>query len=174
VVADDDDLIAFYTPAGVLYKGPGDRQARLSQSGEWQLVDGIWTGRFALWLAEPGAAHAVIPFRSVSGALDDWYVNLQEPLRRTSRGFDSVDLLLDIVVSPDLSNWRWDDEDELAEAVSRGLLSADVGREVREEGERVIERVRRKLAPFGTGWDRWTPNPDWPPPKLPDDWCRLD
>lgn len=33
-------------------------------------------------------------------------------MRRTAIGFDTFDLLLDLVISPDLSQWTWKDEDE--------------------------------------------------------------
>jgi hypothetical protein len=35
-----------------------------------------------------------------AGAFAGWYVNLQESLRRTGSGFDTVDLVLDLVVAP--------------------------------------------------------------------------
>ena len=37
--------------------------------------------------------------------LDCWYINLQEPYRRTLDGIDSQDLELDFVVAPD-GSWR--------------------------------------------------------------------
>jgi Protein of unknown function (DUF402) len=44
--------------------------------------------------------------------LDGWYVNLQEPFRRTARGIDTMDSVLDIVVARD-GAWRWKDAEEL-------------------------------------------------------------
>jgi hypothetical protein len=37
-------------------------------------------------------------------AFGAWYVNLQEPFRRSRLGFDTQDLELDVVVSPDGSS----------------------------------------------------------------------
>ena len=63
-----------------------------------------------LWPA--GAAHAIWLFAT------SWYVNLQEPFRRTAGGVDTADQLLDLVRTKD-GEWRWKDEDELAAASCR-------------------------------------------------------
>ena len=39
-----------------------------------------------------------------------WYVNLEEPFRRTPLGFDVRDLQLDILVDPE-RKWRWKDSE---------------------------------------------------------------
>ena len=49
-----------------------------------------------------------------SGEQWGWYVNFQEPYRRTERGIETMDLALDIIAEPDRSSWRWKDEDEFA------------------------------------------------------------
>jgi NAD(P)H-flavin reductase len=50
--------------------------------------------------------HAVWVFwEGASRDLAGWYVNIQEPFRRTSIGFDTQDLELDIVIEPD-GSWR--------------------------------------------------------------------
>jgi len=46
--------------------------------------------------------HAIWVFwRGPQREFAGWYVNLQEPFRRTSRGVDTQDLELDIVIAPD-------------------------------------------------------------------------
>lgn len=172
VVADAPDLVALYVPAGVCWKrpvGPDLRPVRLP--GRWTLADRTWRNR-ALFLVQPGAAHAVVLFWSdVDGQLLGWYVNLQEPLRRIRVGFDYLDQALDIAVSPDLARWSWKDEDELEEAVARGIFSAETARAVRAEGERVIQRLEKRLPPFNQGWENWKPDPSWSLPHLPES-CR--
>jgi hypothetical protein len=133
----------------------------------------VWERSRWLQLIEPGVAHAI----HLWWLAPDWrfagsYVNLQEPMRRAPLGFDYMDHMLDIVIDPDL-RWRWKDEDELAEAVSVGLVTQAWADEVRREGERVIERLERHQAPFCDGWEEWQPDPAWPVPTLPDGWDRL-
>jgi predicted RNA-binding protein associated with RNAse of E/G family len=107
-----------------------------------------------------------------SGRFSGLYVNLEDPWRETTLGFDSPDHLLDLVVDPDRS-WRWKDEDHLAEAVEIGLFSLEQARAFRTEGERAIERIEAWSAPFDEGWENWLPDPAWPLPSLPNGWERL-
>jgi hypothetical protein len=80
------------------------------------------------------------------------------------RCLDTTDLALDVTVDPD-GTWAWKDEDELAEAISLGVLDEAAAAELRAEGERVIA-----AKPWPTGWEDWRPPPDWGPLPLPVDW----
>ena len=99
-----------------------------------------------------------------------WYVNLQAPLVRTSRGFDTSDKALDVVIAPN-GEHRWKDEDHLERAVDVGWISAADARRVRSEGERVIERAARREYPFDGELISWRPDPAWPIPELPPGWA---
>ncbi len=137
---------------------------------EWALEDAVWERARWLQLLEPGAAHAIhLWWLAPDWQFAGWYVNLQEPFLRTELGLDYMDHMLDIVIDPDLS-WRWKDEDEIAEAVSIGLVTQDWADEVRREGERVIGRLEARQSPFRDGWEHWRPDPDWPLPELPEGW----
>jgi hypothetical protein len=138
VVADDPDLLATWLAPGTPYMRPAVREKLPFHQ---RLVNRPWEAPGVLQLTRPGDAHNVWVFAH------GWYVNLQEPLRRTALGFDTCDQLLDLVRSRD-GRWRWKDEHELAAAVERGFLSADEAAAVRAEGERVIA-----ADPFPTGWD---------------------
>ena len=141
-------------------------------AGDWTVTDSSWFGGGALIIAEPDVAHAVWVMWDEGGALIGWYVNLEEPRRRTPLGYDTTDHTLDIVVRPDRS-WQWKDEAEFAEAVDVGLFSPQKAAEIRAEGERVVQRIGAWSAPFNEGWENWRPDPDWPLPSLPDGWAKL-
>src|SRR5262249_6796237 len=85
-----------------------------------------------------------------------------------------TDHVLDAVVSADRATWRWEDEDELAEALALGLLSADRAEFLRGEGLRAIERVQSSQPPYDRSWERWRPDPAWPVPSLPPGWDALE
>jgi hypothetical protein len=52
----------------------------------------LWQGHGALELVLPGAAHAWVAIWSgPERRLDHWYVNFQEPLRRTAIGYDTLE-----------------------------------------------------------------------------------
>jgi hypothetical protein len=157
VVQHADGLLVAWLAPGTTYMRPAERHAL--PFGQ-PLVDRPWAAPGTLQLTREHEAHSVwvLP--------DAWYVNLQEPLRRTELGFDTRDQLLDLVRSRD-GGWRWKDEDELAAAVGAGHLGADEADAVRAEGLRVIE-----ADPFPTGWEAWEPDPSWPVPALPTGWDR--
>ena len=119
----------------------------------------------------PGDQHAYTWFGRENGS-SFWYVNL-ENYQRTPMGIDYQDHMLDIVIEPDLSAWRWKDEDELAEAVSLGFVSQAQADAIRAEGHRALARLEARSSPFGDGWERWTPDPIWPIPELRANWHVL-
>lgn len=177
VVQDAPDLIVLFFHAGTRWKkpiplDPSTEQLRLLLVGNWQLVHATWKWD-SLILIHPGEAHAVHVMRGDNREFLGWYINLQEPLRRTAIGFDFMDHALDIVVKPDLSAWVWKDEDHFQWDQEVGLISSQEVREIRAEGGRVIERIRTRASPFNEGWENWFPPPEWPSPDLPKGWDQL-
>jgi hypothetical protein len=102
-----------------------------------------------------------------------WYVNLQDPLRRTPLGFDTVDHALDVVIELDGSSWRWKDEEELEGAVRDGLFTSAQAADFRAWGERAVDRILSNDPPFDRGWLDWKPDPDWPIPELREGWDAI-
>jgi hypothetical protein len=166
----DQALFRYVWPQGVFWALP-TTVPRLA-AGDWTVTDSSWFGGGALIIAEPDVCHASWVMWDEAGELIGWYVNLEEPRRRTSLGFDTTDHTLDIVVRPDRS-WQWKDEAELAEAVDVGLFSPLKATEILAEGERVIQRIEAWTAPFDEGWENWRPDPGWPLPSIPDGWENL-
>jgi len=175
VVQDTPELIAMYWQAGMTNMNPAQRLTPADLlSNNVHLVPHTWVATDVLMLATPGAAHAVyVMWETGQAKLRGWYVNLQEPLRRTRLGFDTMDHLLDIVISADRSSWHWKDEDEFEAAVALGVYSPDEARAIRAEGERVIKRLEAGEPPFCDGWESWSPPDKWPVPSLPKGWDRL-
>jgi predicted RNA-binding protein associated with RNAse of E/G family len=161
VVEDSGEWIALWMPHGSPTYLPSDHEGRRIRIpvGNWELEPANST-RDTLALARPGRAHSIYLFWD-EGSFDHWYVNFEQPLRRTLIGFDTFDEKLDLIVRPD-GTYEWKDEDELEHAAALGLLEADA---VRAEAARVLEDW-----PFPTGWEGWQPNPAWPVPRLPGGW----
>jgi uncharacterized protein len=101
-----------------------------------------------------------------------WYINLEDSLRRTDMGYEFTDQWLDVIVKPDLSAWQWKDEDELAEAVTLGIVTKEKAAFLYQEGERVANWILSGKSPFN-GWENWNPDPSWKVPVLPEDWDVL-
>src|SRR5437867_1553548 len=75
VVRDTDDLVALFVPQGTLHK---------RWDAARRLVDVAWR-HDTLRLMFPGAHHSVWLFWD-RPAFTGWYVNLEEPFRRTAIG----------------------------------------------------------------------------------------
>ena len=101
--------------------------------------------------------------------LGAWYLNIQEPFRRSSIGFDTQDLELDIVVSPD-GSWRWKDDEELEGWIERGRWTAEEVEAIRAEGARVTAELEAGRRWWSDEWAAWEPDPSWPTPELPNGW----
>jgi len=126
-----------------------------------------------LRLMFPGACHSVSLFWEASGAtrrLLRYFVNMEEPFRRTEMGFDTQDHTLDVVVTPQLG-FTWRDEAELESHVALGFYTHELRAAVRAEGERVIEAIAQGAHPCLQGWAQWSPDPRWQVPAIPRTWA---
>jgi hypothetical protein len=174
VVERRPDLIAATIPEGTVTKWPADEEDNLlrQQPPTWRLVDLVWEAEpLYLRLHRPGEAHSTIAFWR-GGSFDGWYINLEEPWRASRFGFDYLDHKLDLIIWAD-GSWEWKDEEELDEAVARGILTSLEAREIRDEGERVLAQYEIGASPFRDGWEEWRPDPRVPVPALPEGWDRV-
>lgn len=172
VVQDTPELVAVWMAPGTHWLQPqrvdGGRVGVVDVLHDaWVLADAMWQGGGALILQIPAAAHALIGFRDDENQhLASWYLNMQAPLRRTALGFDTLDHILDIVVSPDRRCWTWKDEAPLAEAVGRGLVTSAAAHAIQREGERALQLLLDGQPPFALEWEAWQPDPAWGIPSL--------
>ena len=172
VVLDTIDLVGLYLPAGTHCKFPGDGYDR--RSDHWPLVDKVWQYTDVLHLITPGAAHALwVMWDTGHVMLRCWYINLQEPIRRTPIGFDTMDHVFDVVVSPDQSDWRWKDEEQLARGRCIGLYTDEEARAIRAEAERAVGLMQAGESPWCDGWEHWRPPAGWSIPELPLGWAAV-
>ncbi|HZU87611.1 MAG TPA: DUF402 domain-containing protein [Anaerolineaceae bacterium] len=176
VVQDSPGLVALFWRAGTWGKGVTRRvkPAELLAPAALTPVDWQWTRTDVLALIRPGESHSVYLMRAGGWAEQDcWYINLQEPLRRSPLGFDTMDQMLDVVVSPDFSRWRWKDEDEFAEGTRIGIYSPAQAGAIRAEGERAVRLLLGERRAFFEAWQRWTPPAEWQIPSLPEEWDQI-
>jgi len=161
-VEDSAEIIALYMAPGTTYTHPrtleGDQVPRHLLADEWQLVDAVWHGGGALYLGRTGEPPMVIGFRDDENSkFERWYINLQDPLTRTTGGFNYLDMELDIEVEGDFSGWRWKDEDKFQELADKGVVSLQKADYLWSVGADVALRV-------GTVVARWV---DWKPGGVP-------
>jgi hypothetical protein len=177
VVQDAPALLALYLQAGAAGKNTENRPKpqQLLSPREIRVVDWTWDRTDVLMLIVPGEAFSIyLMWGTGTRCLDCWYINLQEPIRRTSIGFDTMDHMLDIVVSPDLSRWTWKDDDEFREAERIGWYSREQACSIRAQGERAVCLLRSERRSFYERWRGWRPNGKWEIPRLSPQWDRID
>lgn len=170
VVADEPGQTMLFVPGRVscgLPIGDDGEELRLPDR-PWHLEVRDRGANPILSFAWPDTRYAVLRWSTPEGA-PVWYVNLQDPLRRTPLGFDTVDHALDVLVGLD-GTWRWKDEEELAEAVDLGLFTDEEAAAFRAEGQRAAARILDREPPFDHDWSGWRPDPSWPTPSLPEGW----
>ena len=169
VVADEDDLLVLYMPGGSRLDFTRDF---FGGPHPWSHND-RWQGHGVLHLQRPGEMHAIWVFwEGPERDLAAWYVNLQEPFRRTTLGFDTQDLELDIVIEPG-GSWSVKDDGKLEPWIERGRWTTDEIAEIRAEGARVVTELEAGRRWWSDEWASWEPDPAWPMPALPAGWADL-
>ena len=167
VVEDSPSLLALYMPGGSplafaddFFGSPHPWSGRSS-----------WEGHGVLQLQRPGDMHAVWVFwHGAEREFRGWYVNLQEPFRRTPRGFDTQDLELDIVVELD-GSWHYKDDERLEQWIERGRWSAAEVSAIRCEGAAIAAELDAGRCWWSDDWAAWVPEKAWEAPALPSDWA---
>ena len=180
VVEDRDDLLSCFTEPGAECRMQstyltGDRLRYLHDlaAGTWTLEPMAWHSSRVLLLLPPETWYAyALFFDPESGELRHYYVNFQEPWRRTHCGFDTFDLCLDLVVTPE-RRWYPKDESELELAVELGVVSPAAEASIRRACDEVITQIERGQPPFDGSSSDWRPPPDTEGPRLPSGWADL-
>jgi predicted RNA-binding protein associated with RNAse of E/G family len=173
VVEDTGAILVTYLAPGQIFKRPfqpNGGEARVPH-GEWVFQDEVWRVP-ALRIFLKDEAHSMLAFLG-EGAVQRWYVNLEDPPVRTSRGIDTRDHMVDVVFSSDLSEYRWKDLEELEDALALEVVDADEAAHIQAEGERVIEQLLRGQHPaVDPRWNTWAPPDSWGIPVLSSHWSH--
>ena len=154
--------VFFLAPGSRYLSDPRDHGEVRFHDGPWELETKI-RDRPVLSFAFSEAAYAVLFSWSTDWTFHGCYVNMQSPLREHDGALEYTDWFLDARIPPSLDSYEWKDEDELAEALARGLLTEAQALDVRASGERAIEHVLHREPPFDRDWASWRPDPSWGP-----------
>jgi Protein of unknown function (DUF402) len=164
VVSDEPDLLATYLPEGASFAFPGAGHPLGPHPWEGR---GTWEGHGVLMLQRPGESYAVWHFwDGPEREFEGWYVNLQEPFRRTAIGHDTQDLELDIWL-PREGSWDLKDDHVLEDRIREGRFTPEQVAATRAEASRIIEDVEAGNRWWSDDWANWEPDPNWPTPEFP-------
>ena len=172
VVEDSDDLLAVYLAEGSTLAFPEWPYERWHHP--WRTAGHTaWYGHGKLMLHRPGDAYSVDlfwkgPDREFSG----WYINLQDPIRRHERGFDTLDDELDFWL-PASGTWSVKDDELFEQRVREGRYSEDQAVAIRATGSQVADMLSTGRTWWDESWAHWTPSAHWHALDLPEGWQRL-
>jgi hypothetical protein len=167
VVCDHHELLALYTPPGAPFDFP---------PGRWPTVDGLhpwharthWEGHGMLSLHRPSDWYAIFVFwQGPERRFEGWYVNMQEPFRRTPAGIDTQDLELDILL-PVGGGWELKDDEVLEQRVREGRYTEPQVAHTRAEAALVVAEVEAGREWWDPSWADWEPDPTWRAPAFPE------
>lgn len=92
---------------------------------DWGWSRHVWFGTHVVMHLRQGDWFALWEMRDAAGELVQWYVNFQDPVRRSRRGFvDTRDLELDLVVRPD-GQRTWKDRDDFDDGCRHGVIDGE-------------------------------------------------
>lgn len=169
VVEDTPEQLVVFTPTGAPFGFPRSADGRphpwIGRSG--------WSGHGMLAVQRPGEAYSVMHFwhgpkRTFAG----WYLNLQEPFRRTPFGIDTQDLELDLWI-PVEGVWEFKDLDLLDQRVAEGRFTAPQRAAIEELGTAVGELVSAGAWWWDPAWATFAPPVEWGQTSLPDGWENI-
>ncbi|MCA1824570.1 MAG: DUF402 domain-containing protein, partial [Frankia sp.] len=118
VVADDAELLVVFLQTGSKLGFP---EMPAEWTHAWHAAGHTqWSGHGRLMMHRPGDAYSVDVFwEGPDRRFAGWYLNLQEPYRRSSDGFSTLDHELDLWM-PAGGAWRMKDEDLFEQRVREG------------------------------------------------------
>ncbi len=166
VVEDGPGLLATYIPEEMPLAFPPSADGR---PHPWAGKE-RWAGHGVLVLRRPGEAYSVWHFwdgpeRRFAG----WYLNLEEPFRRTAAGYDTQDLELDLWL-PAAGGWQVKDEEHLEERVREGRYTEEQVEATRRVGRELGAMLDRGERWWDERWASFAPEPGWRAPAFPDGW----
>jgi hypothetical protein len=161
-------------PSGYIHKKYGDRSGwqrwEDMLGNAWQLEKFNWHTSRLLILLEPQKFYATIyMWEHATSIFQCYYLNFQLPFTRNPLGFETLDLELDIVLSPDY-RWRWKDVAEYESGIASGVLSPDWIQGIEQAKAEVFTRLEQRRYPLNGDWLHWQPDPNWAAPSLPNGW----
>lgn len=173
VVEDSSTLLALFIRKGSRYRAGPKRSAAEKRAHPRETYlppdEYVWR-KDTLRLMFPNRCHSISLFidGETEKSVSRYFVNMEEPFRRSTIGIDTQDHTLDINFTPELL-WQWRDEEELENHLYHGFYSKELAKEIRQEGETVIDEIKSGTHPC-LEWSKWAPNPEWEPAELPVGW----
>lgn len=166
VVEDTADVLVTYLPEEAPLAFPPSADGRPHPwAGKRR-----WHGHGMLALRRPGEAYSVMHFwEGPERRFAGWYLNLEEPFRRTPTGYDTQDLELDIWV-PAAGPWRVKDEELVEQRVREGRFTVEQAAAIGALGQELVAMLERGERWWDERWASFVPEAAWRAPAFPAGW----
>jgi len=140
---------------------------------DWKLENYAWRTNRLLILLEPDTYYSTMFFwRADSNDFLLYYINFQLPFQRSHCGIDTLDLDLDLIINPDFS-FRWKDEDDYQKAIDHEVIMPEWTQAIEIAKKEIFNKLEKRQYPYDGSWLNWMPDPNWLPPKLPENWDKI-
>ena len=143
------------------------------ENADWKLARFPWHTNRLLILLEPEKYYSTMYFWN--GARNEflcYYVNFQLPFQRSHCGIDTLDLDLDLIITPDFS-YKWKDVDDYQKAIDNAVIPPGWTREIDKARIEILDKLEKRRYPYDGSWLDWLPEANWSPPKLPENWDKI-
>ena len=139
----------------------------------WELEKSHWHTNRLLILLEPAKYYSTTYFwNDVSHEFLCYYINFQLPFKRSHCGIDTLDLDLDLIINPDFS-YEWKDIEDYQKAIEEEIIFPEWTKEIDIAKKEILDKLEKRQYPYNGSWLKWTPDPGWSPPKLPENWDKI-
>ncbi len=144
-------------------------------SMDWELYDHTWFGKRVLIINRPGDWYATqLHWKHETDEFLGWYINFELPLLRSSAGFDTLDLEVDLIVRPDFS-LEWKDLEEYESGVKRGVITPQQVAQIEQGKGEVLDHIDKRKGLFEKAeLINWKPPVKWTVPQLIAGWDKVN
>jgi Protein of unknown function (DUF402) len=170
VVSDEPGLLVTYLPERATFGfADGDWPGRPHPWAERS----NWEGHGTLMLRRPGDRYSIWVFwRGEEREFECWYVNLEQPYRRSAIGIDTLDHELDLW-SEDGVSWHLKDEEGVDECVADGRFGEPEAERIRADAAAFQATCAREGPWWDLAWAAWRPPQGQGSPAFVDGWERV-
>jgi len=139
----------------------------------WKLKKYTWRTNHLSLIFEPEKYYSTIYFwNHERNEFLCYYINFQLPYKRSHCGVDTLDLDLDFIINPDFSH-EWKDMEDYQKAIEYGVILPEWIQGIEVAKKEILERLAARQYPLDGAWLNWKPDPNWSPPKLPENWDKI-
>lgn len=176
-----EEMVLALLPGTECVAPEGYLEGKQTSKRRWNYKDEDWKQETYLWhtnrlliLLETDKFYSTMYFWDhASHEFLCYYINFQLPFERNNVGIDTLDLDLDLIIYPDFS-FEWKDVNDYQMSIDNEVIFPEWIRGIDFAKQDVLSRLETHSYPYDGSWLTWMPDPIWSPPKLPENWDKIE